>query len=490
MEFLDYYSILNVSSTASETELREAYRQAARRYHPDVNPAPGAEALFRDINKAYEALSDPRQRADYDRTWRNRASSTPSLLLEILLSRRELRPMPEPQILYVLVKVQPLLEMSLSSDAPLNLCLVVDRSTSMKGVRLQNLKSAVHHMINHCSPEDYISVVTFSDAAETLIPAQHPDDPRRLMAAVSSIRADGSTAIRSGLELGLREIERHRQARYVNHLILITDGRTYGDEEECIKLARQAHERGVGISGVGIGEDWNDRFLDELASKTGGSSTYINSPDTITWFLDNRIRSLATAFAERMQITVAPTPGVNLQSVTRIAPNPMVLGTNTQPIPLGSIEGTTGNRLMLQFHMVTAGAPPGAFVVGRVDVGGEVLGAGARAERVVDEISVTITDDPAPAEPPPEMIDALSRLALSRLQDRAHEALEEGNVEEAAQKLEYLATRLLENGSEELGQAALHEAQRVARTRQLSAEGAKNLKYGTRALWSTPGREQ
>jgi Ca-activated chloride channel family protein len=490
MEFLDYYSILNVSSTATEAELREAYRQAARRYHPDVNSAPGAEALFRDINTAYEALSDPARRVDYDRIWKNRAATTPSLVMDILLSRTELRPMPEPQILYVLVKVQPLLEMSLSSDAPLNLCLVIDRSTSMKGMRLQNLKSAVHHVIDHCSAEDFLSVVTFSDNAEVLIPAQHPGDPRRLMAAVSSVRANGATAIRSGLDLGLREVERHRHSRYVNHLILITDGRTYGDEDECIQLARKAHERGIGISGVGIGEDWNDRFLDELATKTGGSSTYINAPETITWFLDNRIRSLATAFAERMQITVAPTPSASLQSVTRIEPNPMGLAATTQPIPLGSIEGTIGNRLMLQFHMVTEGAPPGPFAVGRVDVGGEVLGAGSRSERVVDEISVTITDDPAPAEPPPEMIDALSRLALSRLQDRANEALEEGDIEEAAQKLEYLATRLLENGSKELGEAALDEARRVARTQQLSAEGAKNLKYGTRALWSTPRREQ
>src|SRR5436309_6481964 len=67
MDFKDYYSTLGVAKTATDKEIKQAYRKLARKHHPDVNPKDkSAEAKFKGINEAYEVLGDPAKRKKYD----------------------------------------------------------------------------------------------------------------------------------------------------------------------------------------------------------------------------------------------------------------------------------------------------------------------------------------------------------------------------------------------------------------------------------------
>src|SRR5688500_12170926 len=67
MEFKDYYATLGVAKTATDKEIKQAFRKLARKYHPDVNPGDkGAEAKFKEVNEANEVLSDPEKRKKYD----------------------------------------------------------------------------------------------------------------------------------------------------------------------------------------------------------------------------------------------------------------------------------------------------------------------------------------------------------------------------------------------------------------------------------------
>lgn len=82
MEFKDYYAVLGVPPGADEQAIKKAYRKLARQYHPNVNPGDKqAEERFKEINEAYEALSDPKRRRKYDQLreqyqrWRQRGGA-------------------------------------------------------------------------------------------------------------------------------------------------------------------------------------------------------------------------------------------------------------------------------------------------------------------------------------------------------------------------------------------------------------------------------
>src|SRR5580765_7849575 len=66
VKFRDYYEILGVARTASQDEIKSAYRKLARKYHPDVSKTPDAEEKFKELGEAYEVLKDPEKRAKYD----------------------------------------------------------------------------------------------------------------------------------------------------------------------------------------------------------------------------------------------------------------------------------------------------------------------------------------------------------------------------------------------------------------------------------------
>src|SRR5215208_3923961 len=82
----DLYSVLGVSRSASDKEIRQAYRRLAREHHPDMNPENrAAESRFREVSEAYEVLSDKQKRAQYDRfghVGNGRAGGRPATVLE------------------------------------------------------------------------------------------------------------------------------------------------------------------------------------------------------------------------------------------------------------------------------------------------------------------------------------------------------------------------------------------------------------------------
>ncbi len=370
-------------------------------------------------------------------------------------------------------------------ELPLNLCLVIDQSNSMRGARLEQVKSATKEVIAGLKPGDTFSVVTFNNRAQTILPAQKNLRKAVALNKVGAIMAEGGTEILQGLTYGLAEIHRNLSRESVNHLILLTDGHTYGDEEDCLALASQVKADGIAISGMGIGNSWNDGFLDNLASLTGGVSAYIDSPAAIKSVLQSSIKQMGAVFAERMRLQVKPELGVEFQSAWRCAPDVLPLATETQPLRLGALSYSGSISVLLEFLV-----PPsdtGSLKIARMNLTSDTLELEPRSESTEFDFSLSVSKHVPTALLSPVIAEVLDKLNLYRTQEKAWESAESGNLDEASRQLKALAKELLSRGQKALAQTALVEAERLKGAHKLSDEGRKRLKYGTRALMIPQG---
>jgi Ca-activated chloride channel family protein len=479
----DYYAVLGVPPDASSEDIHAAFQLQVQRFNPDSNPNPGVTSQFKDVLEALDVLADRQKRAEYDRLVNRHGLPPPYLSLRVTPSKPKLKVLEEPQVLYVLLEISPdpSFTRQQTQEAPLNLALVIDRSTSMRGARLDKTKQAVHRIVDTLTPQDRLAIVAFSDRAELILESTPVLEKPALRARASTMQASGGTEIYRGMLLGVEQIRKNFDRQFVNHVILLTDGQTYGDEEQCLALASEMAEEGIGLSAIGIGEEWNDVFLDELASRTGGSSEYIHSPSAVERFLSKHIRSLGAAFIERLQLSIAPDIDVKLEDAFKLSPNAQPLPTDATTIPLGNLERARNIAIILQFQLPVL-PQEGFRNVFRLCVSGDVLREDFSAYKAFSDFGTEVAEQHGQQNPPTAILEALGKLTLYRLQTRAQQALARGDLREATRRLENLATRLLENGEESLAHAALAEARRVARTTTLSDEGQKNLKYGTRAL--------
>lgn len=479
----DYYAVLGLSTSATQEEIQRGYHKLARRYHPDSREVSTPTTLFHEVHEAYAVLGDAQRRRAYDRQREELGlGEEVGLAWNIVLSGERLYASHQEQMLYALVEIEPSTTFE-RGRLPLNLCLVIDCSTSMKGARLEHVKEAARQIADKLDDDDALAIVAFDDRAEVILPSQVGVNSAKARAKITALRAAGGTEILQGVRAGLAELDTNRGEHVISHLILLTDGRTYGDDEECIAEAEKAGARDIGITAMGIGEDWNDVLLDEIASRSGGTSAYIASPTQVLTLLRDKIRSLVAVFATGLTLGVRTATEVRLESAFLTSPDLKPLALSGGRLKLGSLEADAPMKILLEIRV--GQRPAGKHRLLRLELTGDVPILGQQGEILRSDIRCVFTDDdPGQSESdvPLAVVNALRRVTLYRMQEQAWTALDEGKVEQATRQLEMVATRLFDLGQKRLAEAAMLEAGHVARVGNATARGRKRIKYGTRSL--------
>ena len=214
-----------------------------------------------------------------------------ALSLYAVPSHQVLQSMPNEQAFYLLLSIMSTAGLT-TMRLPLNICVVLDKSTSMKGERIFKVKEAINQIIDKLHPEDSMGLVVFSDRATVLLQSERNIDTAKAKAVVSTIQPSGGTEILQGLLAGIKEIERHKDDLSVNHIILLTDGQTYGDEAGCLEQAAVAGVSNIRLSTIGICTDWNEDVLDQMADRASRIARYSEQNDVVAYVLSKTRREL------------------------------------------------------------------------------------------------------------------------------------------------------------------------------------------------------
>ncbi len=412
---------------------------------------------------------------------RPQPADSPSMVdLQLTASHETLRSVPHEQAYYLLLQPTPTADMT-AARMPINLCLLVDRSTSMRGERLHQVKIAINRIIDKLQPNDTLSVVAFSDRAEVVLPGQRRVDMARIRSVVSTIQPSGGTEIAPGLETSLAEIKRNRSETTLDHLILLTDGHTYGDEADCLGQAEWAGQHQIHFSAIGLGHDWNETFLDEMVSLSGGTAIYIDRPDKVENIFDETMQNLETAVARELTLQLDLHPKIELHEIHQILPHINKIEAQAGQAKLGLLSADQEKSILLEFRVQRL--PTGPQQLMRVTLEADIPYQTTGRSWEWADVAVQVTETPAlnVGVPTPVKV-ALKKLAVFKMQSQIDEDLKAGDIKRATQRLQIMATRLLDLGQNGLAQAALQEAKQLAHTGTLSAAGGKRIRYGTRRL--------
>jgi len=474
-----YYNLLGVPQDASKEEIKRAYHEAALQHHPDVNVEPGATELFLQVNEAFQVLIDPQKRDAYDKQLQ--IGQNLPVTVHSLYSRNLIPILDEPQLFYALIDIRPDERFIPKSRPQLNISLILDRSTSMQGERMDKVKLAAIEFIRQLEPDDILSIITFSDRAEVILPASHNLNLDIVETQIRMIRSGGGTEIFQGLEAGYSELLQSASRSSINQIILFTDGRTYGDVQACIELADQAARRGVQIIGLGIGNDWNDLFIDELVGLTGGSSHYISENNDISSTLQKKVESLKRIFADKLALKLDLGENISLNSVLRLGTDPAIIS-SSNPIRLGRIQKHASVPVLLEFIVTPLAHNSNRRTLAEGNIHLVLSSDLTKSNEIPIQLNrptvTKIVTDP----PHRRIYNAISKLTLYRMQERARHEAGEGKFHDAGIRLQNLGSQLFSIGEKELATIAFDEAERLLNSKSLSAEGEKRIKYGTRSL--------
>jgi Ca-activated chloride channel family protein len=338
----------------------------------------------------------------------------------------------QPQEIVVKIDLSAVAGKKKPRHTPLNLAVVLDKSGSMTGAKLEKTKQAAMQLVDRLAPDDIFSLVIFSDEAQVLVPAQKVEDKDALKEKIEGIEAGGSTALYSGVKMGADQLEEYLSPQRINRVILLSDGLANvgpSSPSDLRQLGGRLAEREISVTTIGVGDDYNEDLMAGLAEASDANYYYVQDTEKLPEIFAKELGEMLDVAARQVKIEIVCPDGVKpLGFIGRREQF------NGQRATVNLSQFTTGQDRCLFLRCLVTGATP-QIAHARVSYTDEL--SGGTVESAADAANVTFTEDQSDSDKSANgMVVAQKELALTAVaKDQALALADSGNYKMAAQKL-------------------------------------------------------
>jgi Ca-activated chloride channel family protein len=273
---------------------------------------------------------------------------------------------------------------------PLNISLVIDRSASMQGGPLEAAKRACTEVVEMLEPQDILSVITFEDRADVVMPARRVINKALVKDYISRIHAGNGTNLYEGLMTAFQQVGSVKSENTLNRILLLTDGEpTAGTQDFAVitGLVSEQKGRGITVTTLGFGSDFNEELLVGIARRSGGNYYYLPRPELIPEAFHQELETLMRITARNLRLRLHLPRGVTIRQVYGQQP---VYGNRTAEVSL--IDVARGTGLMSLWELEISPRPAGTYRIARAELLYDDAGTG-RPEKVSADLVMDFTTD-------------------------------------------------------------------------------------------------
>jgi Ca-activated chloride channel homolog len=191
---------------------------------------------------------------------------------------------------------------------PLNISIVIDRSGSMQGIKLGYAKKAAKNIIDQLNEQDIVSIVVYDNDIDTIQGPVHIIDRERIKSKIDAIIARASTNLWGGTEQGYSFVKRNVAPAFVNRVLLISDGQAnVGLTDSALirtRVQKYKDDQGISLSTFGVGLDYNETLMTDMAETGAGNYYFIDAPSKMTSIFDNELNGLLNVAAQNAELRI------------------------------------------------------------------------------------------------------------------------------------------------------------------------------------------
>lgn len=279
---------------------------------------------------------------------------------------------------------------AMGARMPLNLCLILDRSGSMEGPPMEYMKRACSYVVDLLEPNDILSIVAFTDQAELIMPARRVVNKQLIKQHIDMLQVGNTTDLYGGIQLGAGQVASVASSGHVNRALLFTDGEPTAGIKDFSSIVGQVAEqksRGVTLTALGFGSDYNEELLAAIAKRSGGNYYYITRPELIPEIFRKELETLMNVVARNVKLRVNTSRWVQVRQIYNKLPT---FGHRSAEVTLADIErGQTQTAII---EMELGNRPGGKYRVAKVEVIYDDS-VTAAAESVSGDVIVDFTTD-------------------------------------------------------------------------------------------------